>query len=280
MTNLGQNVLWVLLLTIPASAVSPVLAGKPASPVQRSTVSRTHPAVDSYVNVTVDYGAQLLLVDAQGRKTGYDPTTAQLVEGVPGAVYSDDSISDVTDDSPDAAEAESRVLDLPPGANGKYLLKVTPTDRGSYNIGFNCTGIDGPSAKISATDLGIAPGEEHSFNVMVSPVCLQRFVSGAFQESGSGLLTYGYPASDHLHLKRNHSLRLVIVYDARIIPSTFAATLDGNTIVNSFKPKPASIDDVTIPIKSGHHVVQLSVDGNSLSGERISATDSFVVDED
>jgi hypothetical protein len=265
------------MILIPAGLMGgPELTQKSAPSTQQQPALEAQPD-NVYVNITADYGAQLMLIDPQGRKTGYDVSTAQTLSGIPGAVYSNDSISDATDASPDPAESESRVLEIHSAAMGRYSLIVNPTDRSTYNIGFACTGIDGPSAHISASDLGIAPGEEHSFNIMIAPVCSETFVSGAFGGRGSGLLTYGYPMANHVSLA-SHSFRLVIVYDRQIVPSTFAATIDGNSVANLFHPKPSSIEAVTMPIKPGHHIVQINVSGVSADGKQISAEDSFAVD--
>lgn len=274
---LGHNLVWLWTILISAGlAGGPELTQKSAPSTQQQPALKAQPD-NVYVNITADYGAQLMLIDPQGRKTGYDVSSAQTLSGIPGAVYSNDSISDATDASPDPAESESRVIEIHSAAMGRYSLLVNPTDRSTYNIGFSCTGIDGPSAHISASDLGIAPGEEHSFNIMIAPVCSETFVSGAFEGRRSGLLTYGYPMANHVSLAAE-SFRLVIVYDRRIIPSTFAATLDGNSVANLFHPKPGSIEAVAMPINPGHHIVQINVSGNSADGKQISAEDSFAVD--
>lgn len=273
---LGRNIVWLWVLISAGLTGGPESTQNPAPSTQQQPALKAQPD-NVYVNITADYGAQLMLIDPQGRKTGYDVSTAQTVSGIPGAVYSNDSISDATDASSEPAESESRVLEIHSAAIGRYSLKVSPTDRSTYNIGFSCTGIDGPSAHISASDLGIAPGEEHSFIVMIAPMCSETFVFGAFGGRSSGLLTYGYPMANHVSLA-SHSFRLVIVYDTRMTPSTFAATIDGNSVANLFHPKPGSIEAVTMPVKPGHHIVQINVSGVSADGKQISAEDSFAVD--
>jgi hypothetical protein len=82
----------------------------------------TKPVNNPSIDISVEYGAQLLLIDSQGRKSGYDPATGQVLDGIPGAVYVNDSITDATDNSPDAAEAESRVLDIQSQGSEQYSL--------------------------------------------------------------------------------------------------------------------------------------------------------------
>lgn len=234
-----------------------------------------------FVDVSVDYGAQLLLTDSQGRKTGYDPATAQMLSGIPGVSYSDDTITDATDDSSNPAVAESRVLEIHPAVLGRYSLKVSPTDRDSYNIEFFCGAGKGREANISAQNLGIAPGEEHSFNLAIATGCSGGLVSGAFVGHGASepaLLTFGYPNSDHIHLTGSSVFHLVIVYDRRLNPSSFAATLNGNTIASLFHPQPNAIESVTVPLTRGRNLVQLSASGASKRGSSLTTTDSFVVE--
>lgn len=234
-----------------------------------------------FVDVSVDYGAQLLLTDSQGRKTGYDPATAQMRSGIPGVSYSDDSITDATDDSSNPAVAESRVLEIHPAVLGRYSLNVSPTDRDSYSIEFFCGAGKGREANISAQNLGIAPGEEHSFNLTIAPGCSGGLVSGAFVGHGaseSALLTFGYPHSDHIHLTGSSVFHLVIVYGPRLNPSSFAATLNGNTIASLFHPQRNAIESVTIPLTPGRNLIQLSASGASERGSPLTATDSFVVE--
>jgi hypothetical protein len=266
------------MILIPAGLITwPGLTQNTAPSTQQQTALKAQPDDNVYVNITTDYGAQLTLIDPQGRKTGYDVSTGQTLSGIPGAIYSSDSISDATDASSEPAESESRVLEIHAAAMGRYSVKVSPTDRSTYNIGFSCTGIDGPSAHVSASDIGIAPGEEHYFNVTIAPVCSETFVSGAFGGSGASLLTYGYPGDNRVSLA-SQAFRLVIVYDRRIVASTFTATIDGNSIANLFHPKPGGIEAVAMPIKSGHHIVQINVSGVSADGKQISAEDSFAID--
>jgi hypothetical protein len=225
----------------------------------------------------------LTLTDSQGRISGYDPVSGQTLNGIPNSSYTDDSISDATDNSPDDATAESRVLEIHPYTAGQYSLKVSPTDRNSYNIQFFCSTVKGSPTNLSAHTVGIASGEVHSFVLAVTPDCSGKFVSGAFTEQNGrsrALITYAYPLADHVHLNSGSSFRLVIVYDSRIDASTFSATLNGNTIANFFHPSPNTIETVTIPLRAGHNLVQLSVAGTLDRGSLVNHADSFVVDVD
>lgn len=285
-----RSAIWIsLILLTSALGARMVLFGNQAATLPRpvlptATPAGATPGTDSvYVDVSVNYGAQLMLIDSAGRKTGYDPATSQNVAGVPGTSYADDSISDATDDSSEPAEVESRVLDVRPKSAATYSLKVSPTKRDFYSIQFFCGSGKETGANISAGSLGIAPGEEHSFILAILPRCSGRLVSGAFtgqNHADTALLTYAYPVLSDVHLSAANPFRLVIVYDRRLNPATFTATLNGKTIANLFHPKPETIESVSVPVKSGRNLVQLSVTGTSAGGSLLSTTDSFVVQVD
>ena len=279
--NPAYPAIWIsLLLLSGVSAGRMELLANQAAQARPPTAASPVPVKTSlFVDISADYGAQLTLTDLQGRITGYDPAMAQTLNGIPDSSYGDDSISDATDDSVDAASAESRVLEIHPIPPSQYSLKVSPTDRDSYNIQFFCSAGKDASANLSASRVGIVRGEVHSFLLAVAADCSGKFVSGAFGEQNrTALLTYAYPIADHVHLTGGSSFRLVIVYDRRVDPSSFSATLNGNTIVNLFHPRPNTIESVTIPIQAGHNLVQLSIAGISGRESSKTQTDSFVVD--
>lgn len=274
--------IWFLLLSLIYACGLESLA-KNATQSRSQAPSRPLHAKDAFVDVSVDYGAQLTLTDSQGRITGYDPTTGKTLSGIPDSSYGDDSISDATDNSPNGATAESRVLEIHPQTAGQYSLKVFATDRNSYSIQFFCSAGKGRSANVSVHDLGITTHEMHGFNLAVAPDCSGNLVSGAFYEhngSNPPLLTYAYPIADHVHLNSGDSFRAVIVYDGQIRSSSFSATLNGNTISNFFHPSPNAIEAVAIPLKAGHNLIQFNVTGTSEHGSTLIHTDSFVVDVD
>ena len=233
------------------------------------------------IQVNVDYGAQLMLVDAQGHRTGYDPADGHTLQNIPNAVYTDDSISDAIDDSDDTTEAEVRLLRVQATAGDAYWLHVLPTDRKTYRIDFlfQGAGTGKDSVHIPATEISIAPGEEHLFFLSGDSMCSDRFVTGGFpKRSGQSapLLTYAFPVSNNIHLSNTRALRMVIVYDPEISPSSFIATLNGRVITQLFHPIPGRIEAVSLPANVGRNVVQLSAissrDASKHSG------DTFTVD--
>jgi hypothetical protein len=117
-----------VLVTFAAFAPTQTGANNSASAAKPTLVASEsdHAESDLAIDVNVDYGAQLLLTDSQGRKTGYERQTGQIIGAIPDAVYMDDSISAATDDSSDSAAAESRVLEIRSKASETYTLRVLP----------------------------------------------------------------------------------------------------------------------------------------------------------
>ena len=234
------------------------------------------------ITVSVDYGAQLLLSDSHGRKSGYDPSTDQVLSGLPEAVYVNDSISDAEDSSADAAEAESRVMEIHPALKEKYLLKVLATDRKAYNLEFLCAGPAEASSAISARDIPISPAGEHTFVVDPSS-CSRQFLWGGFDERNgpaASLLTYASPAAASVHLTGLSAFPLVLVYGAQIDPSSFSATLNGNPVHNLFHAAPGKAEGVSVAVQPGRNVLQLNVAAKSGSNAVVTTTDTFTIDVD
>lgn len=252
--------------------------GNPAAEAQRTPGDAQPGAVT--LTVSVDYGAQLLLTDSQGHKSGYDASTDQVLSGIPEASYVNDSISDAEDNSSDPAESESRVLEVHPKAGAKYVLQVLPTDRKSYNVEFLCTGPGNSSLAISGHEVPISAGEKHSFVLAGTTACSRQFLWGAFEQknvSGASLLSYAYPGTGDIHLKAGEAFHLVVVYSPAINPASFDAALDQKSISNFFHPAENSVEAVTIPVAHGRNLVRLSIAGKSDKAQGV-ASDSFTVD--
>jgi cell wall-associated NlpC family hydrolase len=94
---------------------------------QRSTiVQRRGSSIDRTVwrwTMWILSPAHLLLVDEQGRRTGYDAATGTTLEEIPGVVYS----------GPDAAVEMISITD-PSGSSEDWKLYVVGYDTGSYTI--------------------------------------------------------------------------------------------------------------------------------------------------
>lgn len=247
---------------------------------QQTAQSRSNS--DFAVGVTLHYGAQVMVTDSEGRKSGYDPNTQQLVKSILGTSYYEDSITDATDDSSDPATSESKVLEIQTNTPQRYFVSVLPADASEYAIEFSCGGANTSRNHVSADEIPIESGDHDAFVVEASPACSSdSFVSGALKienPSGASLLTYAYPSSNSVKIASGHPFRMVAVYSQWINPSSFTATLDGRTIVNLFKPKQNGIEGVNVPVSRGRHIIQLGASGTSGDGARLMSLDSFTVD--
>lgn len=282
---------WVAVVLALGAYVQEVQAhpsGEPTPVQAKAPVQRKAPAPQAVardgpsIQVTVDYGAQLMLVDRQGRETGYDPATGRMLENISSAVYTEDSISDATDDSDGVAEAEVRLLDIQHASPGDaYLLHVVPTDRNTYQVEFRCQRSGAGSSDIAGKDISIAPGEQHVFSLTADDKCSDRFVAGMFaNRSGQNvpLLTYAFPTSANVHLSKKKFLRIVILYDRDISPSSFVATLNGQVVTHLFHPKPRSIEAAVLPVILGQNLLQLNVTSARDGSTR--AVDIFTINVD
>lgn len=269
-----------LSISIPVFIALLVFGGRPDDAAcQQASAPAPGPSQPAPVSIAVhaDYGAHLMLVDGQGKRTGYDLRTGKDLQEIPGAVYADDSVSDVTDSSDNSAIAEVRVLKIPAQPLGVYLLKVMPTDREDYRIEFYCRG-SGRRLKLSGDSVGIVTGEQHSFSVDSSHGCSGRFAAGAYATQSTEqdpVLTYALPNSNNVHLKKGSPFRIVVVYDRSIVPSSFTATLNGESVTNTFHPKAGGIETVSIPVAAAHNVLRLTAIGTRPGS---GASDTFTVD--
>jgi hypothetical protein len=255
-----------------AGSNNPLVSG------QNKVVGETSGAGNQvFIEAHVDHGAQLLLVDAEGHQAGYSPTAGRDIENISGASYTDDSITDLTDNSDEPAEVESKVLQIRTSGGNSYLLHVMPTGRTLYRLEFRCWS-DVGSARVPSGDLGISSGEEHTFSISANANCSKPFVTGAFfNPSGPKppLLSYASPDSPFVHLARDVPARIVIVYDRDISPSSFVATLNGHVITHLFHPKPGRIESLALPVKRGENIVQLNVSSARDPGNH--STDIFTI---
>jgi hypothetical protein len=233
-----------------------------------------------YIDASVDYGAELLLVDAQGHQTGYDPSVRHEVENISGASYVDESITDVTDDSDDPGVGETKRLHFIPAQGSSYLLHVNPTDRPTYRLGVQCKG-PGSSAHLRGTEVGISSGEEHIFSIGPIVNCSESFIAGAFANAAGQahpLLSYAFPHSGNVKIASGGAARIVIVYDKDILPSSFIATMNGQAITRLFHPKAGIIESVTLPTRQGDNHLQMSI--TNTGSQPNHSIDSFIIHVD
>lgn len=143
-----------------------------------------------------------------------------------------------------------------------YVLHVVPTDRNTYHLEFRCRNAGTRPVHMAGTDIGIAPGEQRLSSPNAEAACSDRFVTGALANRGGEnalLLTYAFPTSATIHLSKTKILRIVILYDRDTSPSSFAATLNGQSVTQLFHPRPMSIELVSLTANAGQNILQLNV---------------------
>jgi hypothetical protein len=222
------------------------------------------------VTLTLHSPAELLLTDASGLRTGIDPVGNASYAEIPGATYNDDSFDDPNDDTGAPASVDAKVLELTPGAAGTYSLTVTGTGIGTYDL--ELTALDPTFQKTYTTleDVPISTGAQqvYSFTLPVTPGGAFP-LGGGFDGGGqrprdvNHFLSYANPSSDHTALPAGTTtFPLLIFYDPRVIPATFAATLNGADASALFHPAAGAFERVDLPLLAGSNVLKLSIDGN------------------
>ena len=90
------------------------------------------PIVSSGIYVSIASPAELLLTDAQGRKSGKDPISGISYNEIAGASYYYEGINGAEDNQ--SSSHESKVLWIPQAPEGKYQLSVIGTGEGNYTL--------------------------------------------------------------------------------------------------------------------------------------------------
>jgi len=215
---------------------------------------------------------ELLITDAQGRRTGVDPLTGLTFNEIPGSSYEPVSLDDETDpDNPVPADDVTKDLELVRPPDGEYTLRVTGTGTGTYDLENRSADAQGTPSQANFTNVPITPGAVHTYVIEHSKAPgSQISIVGGFNGGGqrprdvNKFLTYIAPGDSPTTLATGTTaFSLLIVYGQTIIPSSFRAQLNGVDITNQFNPAPGTSQMVNLSnLQSGRNVLQLSVDGN------------------
>jgi hypothetical protein len=84
---------------------------------------------------------ELMIVDAAGNRTGFDPTTGSVFEEIPGSAYFKDSITD--DETGQADGQPTRYLRIGRAASGAYQVVITGQGQANYSIAVDTYAQDG-----------------------------------------------------------------------------------------------------------------------------------------
>ena len=244
----------------------------------------TVPTFNGNLTFTIHSPAELLVTNSAGQKTGFDPITNTSFAQIPNAVYVDDSITDVTDDTDTPAQADSKVLDVGAPANDTFTLTVTGTDTGTYSLEFVSFDANFQPTSTAIRNVPTSPGAVQTFTITTPIITGQPFpLAGAFDGGGQSgtvdhFLTFGNPTKATLPVGTT-TFPLMIFYDSRDIASTFSAVLNGADVSTLFHPAPGTFEVVNIPLAGGTNVLKLSISGN-LPGRVATDTDRLVFDVD
>ncbi|MGO9270375.1 MAG: choice-of-anchor D domain-containing protein [Terriglobia bacterium] len=126
------------------------------------------PNDNSAFDLAVGQNGNLLLVDAAGNRTGFDPSTGTVVNEIPGSSYSSTFIDDDTDPNEPATEP-SNLLDVFQPTPGVYTITVSRAQTGPYSLsirGFSSDGSSQPPITLNGTT---APGVTATYQTTYSP---------------------------------------------------------------------------------------------------------------
>ncbi|MCR4284181.1 MAG: C39 family peptidase [Parcubacteria group bacterium] len=105
---------------------------------------KPEPATDlSFLNITLASPAELLIIDSQGRKTGFDPITQITYNDIPNTIYYHERL-DNDETGQIGVEIKNLYISMP--ENAIYNLQVVGTATGPYGLSFNSRDIDGDSS--------------------------------------------------------------------------------------------------------------------------------------
>jgi len=236
---------------------------------------RAEPPGDfTWLGVGCEQNMEFLLKDSEGRRTGYDAVADTTFEDIPGSVYRKKQIRG---EGPFAQAMISGIqASIPNPPNGDYLLTVTKTRESDYGFWTTC-----PDPRTSFSAIGIdfsnIPADTvvaHSYIVSLGNVPYAPYaVFGGFAGGGEAsvsldrLVSYASVADKVTTLSAGtQSVHLVIIYGHMASPNTFAATLNGTDIADTFTPLEGRYEVVEIPLQSGRNLLVLAVEGETVDG--------------
>lgn len=111
--------------------------------------------------------AHLLVTDPSGRRTGMDPITGRSYSQIPNAFYGSNEIDDLTDDEPTATDVSREFTRIRPG-DGDYVITVTGTDEGTYDLELRTYDRTGALSRTGLSDIPTRPGMVHTFELSYS----------------------------------------------------------------------------------------------------------------
>lgn len=108
---------------------------------------------------------ELLLIDPQGRKTGYDLKINKVLTQIPHSSYESESIDD---DVSGALGPETKIIDIQIPIDGEYILLVIGRETGKYDLeirGYDC---QMNSSDVKFRKVKISQNIEHKYLIKYS----------------------------------------------------------------------------------------------------------------
>ncbi|MDP4010306.1 MAG: hypothetical protein Q8P37_00385, partial [Candidatus Spechtbacteria bacterium] len=140
-----------------------------------STYGDTHTSIRKITPTNTDFSTifisispplDFVFMDEQGRRTGFDPVTQEVVQEIPGALYS--FLAPLTDDNKTGATNGDGAtqLDFNLPAEGEYMLQIhEPEETEEYNLAFYVLGKDADAVFVEDSNTATPDfGQTYSIN--------------------------------------------------------------------------------------------------------------------
>jgi len=119
-------------------------------------------------DVDVGNTAELYILDPAGRRTGFDPTTGNIVEEIPSSAYVRDALDD--DATGEAATEVGHYLQVLQPQAGTFRLVLVGLRQGQYALSLRAFSRDGSAQPPVLFQGNIDAGQTNSFDVAYNPV--------------------------------------------------------------------------------------------------------------
>ena len=123
------------------------------------------PVDRSKLVVSSDSYANIIVMDSSGRQTGFDANQGSVINGIPNAVYFEDSIADDTGGESDEGVNRSVVISTPPGE--AYHIIVTGVLSGASSAWITAFSQDGirTASHVATSNRGAGISFRHQHSV-------------------------------------------------------------------------------------------------------------------
>lgn len=115
------------------------------------------------LTIVMNSPAEMLIVDDQGRRAGFDPITGQSYNEIPNAFYYTEGYTD--EETGEEIDHITKFLYLDDLNSSKYILKVTGTDTGTYDLFFRGYQTDDKLTDKAFDKIETAPNLVHTYEL-------------------------------------------------------------------------------------------------------------------